>query len=194
MEHRRHVQELTVERDPVKRGDGRAPRVGTTGMVAQRRRQEVLRGTSASLAKAESGGTRRAGSTELRRPECIRSTIARRPASIPSSPRRSGRASVRHSRAVSLPGRSAHRMDPIGSAGVAGSWAPRFGGVAVGWRAAAEPELTGSAGRRARHDRCSRSERHANRSRLQSASGLSVGATRGRVRRRGTRGCACRGR
>jgi hypothetical protein len=39
-----------------------------------------------------------------------------------------------------------------------------------------------------------RSERHANRSRLQSASELSVSATRGRVPRRGARRCGERGR
>jgi hypothetical protein len=55
---------------------------------------------------------------ELRRPECIRSTLARRPARMLSSPRSSGRASVRHSRAVSTPPvRSVHPMDPIGSVG-----------------------------------------------------------------------------
>jgi hypothetical protein len=44
VEHCSQVQELTVERDPVKCGDGRAPRVGTTGMVEECRCQEVLRG------------------------------------------------------------------------------------------------------------------------------------------------------
>src|SRR3954466_781329 len=72
--------------------------------------------TLASRARGESGGTRLAGSMELRRPECIRSTIARRPARMLSSPRSRGRASVRHSRAVSTPPvRSVHPMDPIGS-------------------------------------------------------------------------------
>src|SRR6476619_2198210 len=72
--------------------------------------------TSASLARAESGGTRLAGSMELRRPECIRSIIARRPARMLSSPRSRGPASVRHSRVVSTPPvRSVHPMDPIGS-------------------------------------------------------------------------------
>src|SRR5918993_740399 len=55
---------------------------------------------------------------DLRRPEWTRSTIARRPARMLSSPRSRGRASVRHSRAVSTPPvRSVHPMDPIGSVG-----------------------------------------------------------------------------
>ncbi len=37
------VQELSVERDPVKCGDGRAPRVGTAGMVAEYRGQQLPR-------------------------------------------------------------------------------------------------------------------------------------------------------
>src|SRR5215204_661158 len=44
VEHCSQVQELTVERDPVKCGDGRTPRVGTTGMVEECRCQEVPRG------------------------------------------------------------------------------------------------------------------------------------------------------
>src|SRR5829696_3710242 len=44
VEHCSQVQELTVERDPVKCGDGRPPRVGTTGMVEEGRCQQVLRG------------------------------------------------------------------------------------------------------------------------------------------------------
>src|SRR5215213_5863022 len=92
--------------------------------------------TSASLARAESGGTRLAGSMELRRPECIRSTIARRPASMLSSPRSRGRASVTHSRAVSTPPvRSVHPMDPIGSEGRGGLMeASQFSDVAIRWR------------------------------------------------------------
>src|SRR4051794_39096452 len=55
---------------------------------------------------------------ELRRPEWIPSTIARRPARMPISPRTRGRARVRHSRAVRTPPvRSVHPMDPIGSVG-----------------------------------------------------------------------------
>ncbi len=84
---------------------------------------------SASLARAESGGTRLAGAIELRRPEWIRSTIARRPARMLSSPRRRGPASVRHSQAVSTPPvRSVQPMDPTGSVdrgrlmGYLGSW------------------------------------------------------------------------
>jgi hypothetical protein len=54
----------------------------------------------------------------LRRPECSRSAIARRPTRMPSSPRSRGPASDRHSRAVSTPPvRSVHPIDPIGSVG-----------------------------------------------------------------------------
>ena len=104
-------------------------------MVEECRCQEVLRGDLGILARAESGGTRLAGSMELRRPECIRSTIARRPARMLSSPRSRGRASVRHSRAVSTPPvRSVHRMIRSDRWVVAGSWGPLSSGVAVGWR------------------------------------------------------------
>src|SRR4051812_11605852 len=60
---------------------------------------------------------------ELRRPECSRSTIASRPARMLNSARSSGRASVRHSRAVSTP-RSARSMQWIRSDRwlVADSW------------------------------------------------------------------------
>src|SRR4051812_16907722 len=44
VEHRSQVEELTVERDPLTCGDGRAPRVGTTRMVEERGCQEVPRG------------------------------------------------------------------------------------------------------------------------------------------------------
>ena len=55
---------------------------------------------------------------ELRRPECFRSAIARRPARMLSSARSRGRARVRHSLAGSTPPvRSVHPMDPIGSVG-----------------------------------------------------------------------------
>ena len=67
---------------------------------------------------------------ELRRPECIRSAIARRPARMPSSPRSRGRASVRHSRAVSTPPvRSVQPMDPIA---IGGSWLAH-GALSVRW-------------------------------------------------------------
>ena len=42
VENRRQVQELTVERDPVNCGDGRAPRVRTAGMVQECRCQAFL--------------------------------------------------------------------------------------------------------------------------------------------------------
>ena len=44
VKHCREKQERTVERDPVKCGDRRSPRVSTTGMVEQCRCQEVVGG------------------------------------------------------------------------------------------------------------------------------------------------------
>ena len=96
MEHCSQVQQLTVERDPVKGGDGRAPRVGTAGMVEE------------------------------------------------SGVKSGGRASVRHSRAVSTPPvRSVHPMDPIGSGGRGWLMGPsQVGGVAVRWRGQAPRRVT----------------------------------------------------
>ena len=79
-----------------------------------------------------------AGSIELRRPECVRSTIARRPARMLSW----GRASVRHSRAVSTPPvRSVHfrreRLTVLlapgpGTPSLACARAPQFSTNAIG--------------------------------------------------------------
>ena len=86
--------------------------------------------TSASLARGESGGTRLAGSMELRRPECIRSTIARRPARMLSSPPQQGPSkcqafpSAQHSPGALGP---ANGSDRIG-----GSWLAH-GGLSVRW-------------------------------------------------------------
>ena len=67
-----------------------ARRSGAAGRRAPQRARSIrprsCAANAASLARAESGGTRPAGSIELRRPECIRSTIARRPARTLSSP------------------------------------------------------------------------------------------------------------
>ena len=136
VEHRRQVQKLTVERDPVKGADGCAPRVGTTGMVEECRCQEVLRGDLGISCERRVGRhqARRIDGTPTSRvhSEHHRETAGKNA----SSARSRGRASVRHSRAVSTPPvRSVHPMDPIGSVGR--GWlmgASQFGGVAARWR------------------------------------------------------------
>jgi hypothetical protein len=76
VKHRRDVQELAVERDPVQRGQRRAPRVRAARVVEQGGAQEVLGRRLGIPGERGVPGREACRIDSFRRPECRRSVIA----------------------------------------------------------------------------------------------------------------------